>query len=386
MFNQSVISKFEKLKTPFYYYDLDILETNLELLKKVISQYGYQVHYALKANANLAIVKKIAGAGFGADCVSGNEVSHALNAGFPPNKIVLAGVGKTDDEIELAIRKNILCINCESLQELEIINQIALQQHQSASVALRVNPNLEAKTHQYITTGMNDNKFGISPPDLEKITGMLPELTNLRIIGLHTHIGSQILDLDVFKNLALRINDIQKWFRERGVLFDHLNLGGGLGVDYKSPDENLLPDYEHYFRLISSHLQTAENQQVHFELGRAMVAQCGALICRVLYVKEGITRKFAIVDAGMTELIRPALYNAYHKIENLTDSDRQADLYDVVGPVCESSDFLAKNVSLPRVKRGDLLAVRTTGAYAEVMSSGYNLRDKAQAFYSDELI
>ncbi|MBN2366100.1 MAG: diaminopimelate decarboxylase [Calditrichaeota bacterium] len=384
MFSQSLIKKFESLETPFYYYDMEILENNLKCLKKITSELGYHVHYALKANANPPVLTRIADFGFGADCVSGNEILRALECGFSPEKIVLAGVGKKDSEIALALKHNILCINCESIQELQIINKLASRQQKTAPVALRVNPDLEAGTHRYITTGLNENKFGINFKDLESVSGMLSELNHIRIIGLHTHIGSQILNLEVFRNLALRINDIQNWFQERNITFEHLNLGGGLGVNYQNPDENILPDYQKYFELISSNLNARDRQQVHFELGRSMVAQCGALISRVLYVKKGLNRKFAIIDAGMTELIRPALYNAYHKIENLTSSG-PLEMYDVVGPVCESSDFLGKKIALKGVRRGDILAIRTTGAYAEVMSSGYNLRDRAPAIYSDQL-
>ena len=384
MFNTDVIEKFKSLSTPFYYYDLGLLEANLKVLKRNSSSYDYQIHYALKANVNGPILEKISGYGLGADCVSGNEIKRALDYKFPQQRIVFAGVGKTDIELRLALRKNIQCINCESLQELEVINHLARKSRFQARVALRINPDLEANTHRYITTGRKDNKFGITFEELENIAEILKNYPHIKVIGLHTHIGSQITDLNVFKNLALRLNDIQDWFRQKGIIFTDLNLGGGLGVDYHDPDQNPIPDYPRYFQIIKENLKTTDDQQVHFELGRAIVAQCGSLISRVLYVKGAGEEKFVVLDAGMTELIRPALYNAYHKIENLT-SNGTPRIYDVVGPVCESSDFLGKKVELPDTKRGDLLAIRSTGAYAQVMASRYNLRNFAKAVYSDFL-
>jgi diaminopimelate decarboxylase len=382
MFDTKVIEKFKSIKTPFYYYDLDLLEENLQVLKRISSEYNYLIHYALKANVNGPILEKISGYGLGADCVSGNEIKRALDYKFPQQKIVFAGVGKTDKELKLALRNNIQCINCESLQELEVINQLARKARYRARLALRINPDLEANTHRYITTGRKDNKFGITFEELANIAEILINYTNIQLVGLHAHIGSQITDMNVFRNLALRLNDIQDWFRQKGIIFTDLNLGGGLGVDYQNPDQNPIPDYSLYFQMFKQNLKTITDQQVHFELGRAIVAQCGSLISRVLYVKGAGADKFVVLDAGMTELIRPALYSAYHKIENLT-STGAPHTYDVVGPVCESSDFLGKKVELPQTKRGDLLAIRTTGAYAQVMASHYNLRDFAKAVYSD---
>ncbi len=384
MFTPKLIKKFSKQETPFYYYDMDILKENLHTLREISREFGYHVHYALKANANGPVLKLISEYGFGADCVSGNEIIRALDNNFPANRIVLAGVGKTDKEIRLALDKDILCLNCESLQELQVINNLAEQMKKIAPVALRINPNLDANTHRYITTGTKDNKFGINFHELENIAIFMEKLPNVNILGLHTHIGSQIADMNVFKNLSLRLNEIQEGFHEQGFEFSHINVGGGLAVNYQNPDQNILPDYGNYFETFHKNLKPSPGQVIHFELGRAVVAQCGALISRVLYIKSGFITRFAVIDAGMTELIRPALYNAYHKIENLTGSG-PLETYDVVGPVCESSDFLGKGVVLPSTRRGDLLAIRTTGAYAEVMASHYNLRDTAKAVYSDEI-
>ncbi|UCF63342.1 MAG: diaminopimelate decarboxylase [bacterium] len=384
MFTPEIINKFSSINTPFYYYDLAVLEENLSVLQKISRQFGYHIHYALKANANPPILELISKYGFGADCVSGNEIKRALEFNFTADKIVFAGVGKTDREISFAIKNNIQCINCESIVELDVINELARKEERRARVALRINPDLEANTHHYITTGKKDNKFGINLKELDDLGNRLSDYSNIQLIGLHTHIGSQIRDLEVFKHLALRLNEILDGFKRRGIIFSDLNLGGGLGIDYENPEKNAIPEYQNYFKLFHDTLKPFPNQQIHFELGRAIVASCGSLISRVLFVKKGFETEFAIIDAGMTELIRPALYQAYHKIINLT-SHGPSCKYDVVGPVCESSDFLGKNVMLPETHRHDLLAILSTGAYAEVMASRYNLRDLAPAVYSREL-
>ncbi len=384
MFSTELIEKFKSLPTPFYYYDLDLLERTLKTLQQYAHQYGYKIHYALKANANERILERIRNYGLGADCVSGNEVKRALEVGFPSQEIAFAGVGKADWEIELALRNNIFAFNCESIQELEVINEIARRLGKTAPVALRINPDVEANTHHYITTGKEENKFGIYITRLDEALEVLAGAENLRFMGLHFHIGSQITDLGVFQNLAEKVNDIQSHLQKKGWTPEHLNLGGGLGIDYQHPNGHSIPDFQGYFETIHRYLKPLPGQVVHFELGRSVVGQCGALITRVLYVKTGVRTRFAVVDAGMTELIRPALYHAYHKIENLTGNG-PIQTYDVVGPICESSDFFGKAVELPEVRRGDLLAIRSTGAYAEVMASHYNLRDKAKAIYSDDL-
>ena len=384
MFDKNIIEKFRTIETPFYYYDLDILEKNLQVLREISTKLNYQVHYALKANFNRPILQLISKYGFGADCVSGNEIKRALENDFHPEKIVFAGVGKTDKEILFALQHNIQCINCESVEELEVINGIAKKEGLHARIALRINPDLEANTHHYITTGKKDNKFGINLSELKNLPAILSDHSHIELIGLHTHIGSQISDLPVFKNLALRINEILQNFDQKGIKFKHINLGGGLAVDYQNPIQNQIPEYEKYFNIFKDNLNLKPDQVIHFELGRSLVAQCGYLISRVLYVKKGFNSEFVVIDAGMTELIRPALYSAYHKIINLT-SEGSSRKYDVVGPVCESADFLGKNVLLPETRRHDLLAILSAGAYAEVMASRYNLRDIARAIYSNNL-
>ncbi len=377
------IDKTLSLKTPCYYYDTALLrETLAEMQSHTLP--NYHVHYAVKACANPAILSIIASAGLGADCVSGGEIEVALNADFPAEGIVFAGVGKADWEIELALRKGIFCFNVESQPELEVINQLAHQQKTVARIALRINPNVGAHTHTNITTGLAENKFGIDMQDMQRVICRAQELTNVRLIGLHFHIGSQILEMDDFEALCHRINELQEKLDAMGISLENINVGGGLGIDYHEPELHPIPDFASYFATFKHHLKLRPGQQLHFELGRAIVGQCGSLITRVLYVKENAMKKFCIVDAGMTDLIRPALYDAFHLVQNLTSTERQ-ETYDVVGPICESSDVFVKAFSMPRAKRGDLLALRSAGAYGEVMASQYNCRPLPRAYTDSEL-
>ena len=378
------LDQFQKLETPFYYYDTGRLEKTLDEVAALALRNGFRIHYALKANANIPILTRISSRGFGADCVSGYEVRRALETGFKPSDVVFAGVGKADWEIEYGLDQGISCFNSESIQELEVIDEIAGRKGLKAPVALRINPHVDARTHHYITTGIEENKFGINPWDWDKVIRFLAKSENLEWKGLHFHIGSQITNYDVFKGLCTRINEIQAWFACNNLTPGIINVGGGLGIDYSNPDSEG-PDFKSYFDIFKRHLEILPGQEVHFEPGRALVAQSGSLISRVLYVKEGVKTRFAILDAGMTELIRPALYQAYHMIENLTSSTGNM-LYDVVGPICESSDCFGKAVNLPETRRGDLMAIRSAGAYGETMSSGYNLREKVKTWYSDEII
>ena len=380
------IKEFKKQATPFYFYDEKVLSDTLTELVKYSKKHNFHVHYALKANANTRILEHIKLAGLGADCVSGNEVKQALSQGFSPDHIAFAGVGKTDVEINIALDHDIFSFNCESTQELEVINELAAKKGKVARVAIRINPNVNAKTHKYITTGLEENKFGINPWEFETVLELLASCKNLQLVGLHFHIGSQITDLDVFKSLCIRVNEIQEWFISHQILVEHVNVGGGFGVDYTNVDENLIPDFNAFFQIFADFLELKPGQQLHFELGRAVVAQCGSLISRVLYIKNGQNTNFAILDAGMTELIRPALYQSAHLIQNISKSIKSfTHKYDVVGPICESSDCFGKAIMLPETNRGDLIAIRSAGAYGEVMSSAYNLRDRAKAFYSSDL-
>ena len=386
MKGQFPIDQFKTLDTPFYYYDTAILQETLDAIKQELKgQSQFKVHYALKANVNPEILQIIRDNGFGADCVSGGEIKAAIQAGFKPENIVYAGVGKSDWEIELGLDLGIFCFNVESIPELEIIDELAQKMGKTARVCLRINPNVKANTHANIATGQAENKFGISLQDLDKVIERVKELNCIEFIGLHFHIGSQILDMGDFKSLCNRINEVVDKLESRGMRIPHLNVGGGLGIDYSHPNRQYIPDFESYFDTYDTHIRLRSYQTLHFELGRAVVGQCGSLISRVLYVKEGVNKKFAILDAGMNDLIRPALYQAYHKIENLS-SDSAVETYDVVGPVCESSDVFGKSIDLNKVSRGDFIAIRSAGAYGEVMASQYNCRSLPNAYTSDEFI
>jgi diaminopimelate decarboxylase len=372
------------MKTPLYYYDTEVLRQTLDTIKKEAGRYErFCVHYAIKANANHKLLTIIRESGLGADCVSGGEIQAALKAGFPANKIVFSGVGQADWEIELGIDHGIFCFNVESVPELEVINEIAAAKGKVANVAFRINPNVGAHTHANITTGLAENKFGISMQDMDSVIDRAIELKNVKLVGLHFHIGSQILDMGDFIALCNRVNELQDKLEARRILVDHINVGGGLGIDYQHPNRQPIPDFKSYFATYAGQLKLRPNQTLHFELGRAVVAQCGSLISKVLYVKQGTNKQFAILDAGMTDLIRPALYQAYHKIENIT-SEEPVQTYDVVGPICESSDVFGKAIDLNGVKRGDLVALRSAGAYGEIMASGYNCRPLPVGYISEE--
>jgi len=385
LFKKDQQEKIQQLETPFYYYDMALLEETLDSAKTAADKRGFHVHYALKANFNDRILALIQSKGLGADCVSGNEVQQSIDVGFAPSQITFAGVGKSDKEIITALKHDIFAFNVESIQEMEVINALAGQLGVKANVSLRINPNVDAHTHHYITTGLDENKFGVPTSELERAASVIREADHVELVGLHFHIGSQITDMNVFKSLCIKVNEWKNWFEERGTTIKVLNVGGGLGVDYQQPDENPIPDFEAYFDIFDRFLERGPHQEVHFELGRALVAQCGSLVSRVLYTKSGVKKHFLILDAGMTELMRPALYQAYHKIEPAVDSDASILNYDVVGPICESSDCFGKEVPLPESKRGDLIAIRTAGAYGEVMASRYNLREEIRYIYSDRL-
>lgn len=428
----------EELATPFWYYDMDVFRKTVKLAASLSERYGIGAHYALKANVEPRLVSYIASKGFGADCVSGNEVKYAVESGFARSSIVFAGVGKSDKEISDALDLGIGCFNVESLMEMQVIDALAASKGVRANVSLRINPNIDAHTHRYVTTGLYENKFGISRHEFEAAIDTLKGSKALDFKGLHFHIGSQITDVEPVYSLECeRAAEIVEWFEAHGMEVGSIDLGGGLGVDYDEPDENPVPDFEKWFSIIDRKLRRRPEQSVSIEPGRSMVAQCGSLITRVLFVKSGETKTFLIMDAGMNDLIRPALYGAYHKIENLsahyarTESAESEDLtrhhqmpageqrsgglalgcarrpdrplekgdggieihggieserlYDIVGPVCESSDVWGEGRELPYSKRGDILAIRSTGAYGSVMSSRYNLRDLAPAVFSDDL-
>ena len=375
--------KFKEIETPFYYYDIDLLKATLTEAQKQLGKGPYQIHYAFKANFNRRILNEILQFGFGADCVSGNEVRKVIEVGFDPQHIVFAGVGKTDKEIKIGLQNDIFAFNVESIEELKVLNELAGALGKKARFALRINPNVDAGTHEYITTGTRDNKFGITVTELVAALPLIRSLAHTEFIGIHFHIGSQITDLSKFELLIEKCNQVQSLLVEQGFSLPHVNVGGGLGIDYENPKDHLMADFKGYFDRFKKDLHLYPGQRLHFELGRSLVAQCGSLISRVLYIKPAANTHFMILDAGMTELIRPALYRSFHYIENLT-SIKERRIYDVVGPICETSDTFTKGMSLPITERGDIIAIRSTGAYCEVIASHYNLREVAPSIYSDD--
>ena len=376
--------RFAELETQFYYYDMDVLGETLQTIKELIAPHpNYHVHYAITANANPRIMQTIAQAGLGADCVSGGEVEAAHNTGFAGKDIVFAGVGKSDREIINALNIGIHNFNVESIAELEVINELAHNLGKKAKVCFRINPNVDAHTHAKITTGLNENKFGIAMEDMIPAIREAQKMDSVEYIGLHFHIGSQILELSVYVALCERINQLQDELEANGIQTKNINVGGGLGIDYDMPDTHPIPNFEEYFKIFTDNLKLRDGQQLHFELGRSIVAQCGSLIARTLYIKQGHTKRFVIVDAGFTELVRPAMYGAHHHTENLSVTDKtRTTKYDVVGPICESSDVFSTDELLPVTKRGDLIAFRSAGAYGEVMASTYNCRPLPKSYFS----
>lgn len=374
--NQFPIESFRNIKTPFYYYDTALLRQTIKTITDEVAKHeGYHIHYAVKACVNPKVLRIIADSGLGADCVSGGEIQACIDAGFPANTIVYAGVGKADWEIELGLNVGIQYFNVESVAELEVIEEIAARMNKTANVSFRINPDVGAHTHANITTGLSENKFGIAMQDMERVILMAKDMPHIEFVGLHFHIGSQILEMNDFQALALRINELQDRLEMNGIgPVKNINVGGGLGIDYQDPDAHPVPGFGKFFDTYAQNLKLRPGQQLHFELGRSIVGQCGSLIAKCLYVKQATHLQFVILDAGMTDLIRPALYDAHHHIENLTSQEANTQSYDVVGPICESSDVFQRDCTLPVTHRGDLIALRSAGAYGEIMASQYNCR------------
>ncbi len=375
------LQKFQDTPTPFYYYDLNLLNKTLDEISRQIKGFPFKVHYAVKANGNKTILEEIAKKGFGVDLVSGGEIQAALAAGFSADAMVYSGVGKTDPEINLGLDNDIYSFNVESVPELEVINELAGKKGKVANISIRVNPDIDAHTHRYITTGTAEDKFGINIEMLSTAVSKAQSLPNIHLRGLHFHVGSQITDMKPYRMLCDSVNGLLDYFDRHDIHFEMINVGGGLGIDYQKPDVNAIPDFEHFFDTFKRRLKLRKGQELHFELGRSIVAQCGSLIARVVFVKENRNKKFVILDAGMTDLIRPALYEAHHVIQNISSSDTASDVYDVVGPICESSDVFARDEKLPVSKRGDIFAIRSAGAYGETMASRYNMRPLPKSYY-----
>ena len=368
--------------TPCYIYDSKLLQDNLDTaIKECKHAFGdtAHIHYALKANDNQQVLAQIKQSGLGIDCVSGGEIEHAVACGFDPNNIVFAGVGKQDSEIILALTFGIYSFNCESIEEVIVINDLAILHNKTAKIMLRVNPDIDAKTHKHISTGTYDNKFGMTFNDLIDFLPQLQTLSNIQLIGLHYHIGSQIMDMNVFKELAILASTHYEMLGKYGIVLSDIDLGGGLGVEYNTPVFTPITDFASYFDIFRQNLQLDNQVKIHFELGRSLVAQCGIMLSKVLFIKNTAGTKFAIIDAGMNDLMRPALYEAKHLIINLSDASIQ-NTYHIVGPVCESTDVFAKNVIMPELKRGDKVAVLTSGAYGRVLANQYNRREMIKEY------
>jgi len=376
----------KNLATPFWYYDMDLFRATVDEVAALAEEYGIMVHYSVKANYEKRLLAYICKRGLGVDCVSGNEVRYAIENGCRPENIVFAGVGKQDEELLYALKHKIGSFNCESIEELVLLEKLAAENSSIANVSVRINPEVDAHTHKFVTTGLEMDKFGIPKKSIDTVIELIRNSPHIHFKGLHFHIGSQITDVEnVFTNECRSANSIVSHFEKNGIRVDNIDLGGGLGIDYYNPDSHRIPEFGLWFRTIKENLKHRPDQRIHVEPGRALVAQCASLISRAIFVKDGETKTFLILDAGMCDLIRPALYGAYHKIENLTSDSEELKLYDVVGPVCESADVFAVDRTLPTTVRGDIIAIRSTGAYGSVMSSGYNMRTPAFPVFSDDL-
>ena len=385
MLSRHLAHALREKETPFYFYDMDLLRQTLDSLTSVARRYKYVIHYAIKANFDPHLLAVIRDYGIGIDCASGNELRCAIEAGFDPKKIVYAGVGKRDKELRYAIEQGIFAINCESIEELLLVDSFAAEAGKVVDVALRINPDIDPKTNSCIDTGQADSKFGISYEEVQEKAELIKGLKNVAIKGMHLHIGSQIRELHVFEYLCNKVNAIVDYLVGLGFKLDFVDVGGGLGINYDFPENEPVPNFASVFSIINSYLNVGD-REVHFEFGRAIVAQCGELITRVLFNKTTATgRKLVIVDSSMTELIRPALYGSYHNIENITSKSANRQRYTIVGTACESTDVFDENITLPETKRGDLLTIKSAGAYGMSMASRYNLHDLPAAVYSDEL-
>lgn len=363
----------DDVKTPFYCYSRATIERHFRVFRESLKDLNPTICYAVKANSNIAVIKTLSNFGCGADVVSGGELKRALLGGVKPEKIVFSGVGKTPDEMRAALEAGILQINVESEPELEQLNQVALDMGVKAPIALRVNPDVDAKTHAKITTGKSENKFGIEWTRAHKVFAKADKMEGLDVRGVAVHIGSQLTDLEPFRDAYIRARDLVGMLRKDGIKIDRLDLGGGLGIPYEGMPT---PGPEKYAEIVNEVIGDLDCQII-FEPGRVIMGNAGVLVTKVLYVKEGATKSFVIVDAAMNDLLRPSLYDAYHAILPVKEAEFGAhlELMDIVGPICETGDTFGKDRPLADVKAGDYLVIRTAGAYGAVMASTYNSRD-----------
>lgn len=365
----------QDVPTPFYLYSKAAMLANLNAISEAFDDVNPLICYALKANSNPHLLRLLSACGIGADVVSAGEIYLAIENGFPSGKIVFAGVGKTDAEIECALDRGIYALNVESLQELDVIAEIAGRLGKQARVGLRINPDIDVQGHPYISTGKASNKFGISPAEFEALVERLPSYSNIKLVGLHIHTGSMIDRSEPYLAAIECMRELKHKLEAVGDTLEYVDIGGGLAVDYHAPLENPLDRIRAIISPLAEELRRLDCRVI-FEPGRSLVASAGILVTRVLYTKHTGAKHFVIADAGMSDLLRPSLYNAHHEILPILQNDRPVRQVDVVGPVCESGDFLAKNRLLPEMERGDLLAVMTSGAYGFVLSSNYNSRPR----------
>jgi len=362
-----------KYKTPLYVYDFDYMSEQYKELKEAFRAKKSILAYAVKANSNLSVVKHFASLGSGADCVSIGEVRRALLAGIAPYKIIFSGVGKSDDEIREAIQKDILYINVESEAELRRVELIAKELQKVSRISVRVNPNIDPKTHPYISTGLHDNKFGVDIDSAKRMYIISKNSEFLDPIGIHFHIGSQLTELDPIYESAVVVADMVRSLEAIDIELKFFDVGGGLGITYD--DEVTIKPYD-YAQAILSALKGLD-LTIICEPGRFLTANAGYFLTKVMYEKQNGTKRFVVVDGAMNDLIRPSLYSAYHKIEVITDNDGEVSEADIVGPVCESGDFFAKNYPLPLLNHNDLLVIHSAGAYGFGMGSNYNTRGRS---------
>ncbi len=362
-----------KYDTPLYVYDFDKIAKNYLALKEAFKARKSLIAYALKANSNMSLIKMLANLGSGADCVSIGEIKRALLAGIPNYKIIFSGVGKRDDEIAEAIEKEILYINIESEAESERVEEIAKSLGKVARVSFRVNPNIDPKTHPYISTGLHENKFGVEIDVARKLYLFAKKSPYLEPVGIQFHIGSQLTQLEPIKEASQAVADLAKALLKLKINLRFFDVGGGLGIRYK--DEETIKPYDYAQAILST--LSGTDMTVVCEPGRYLVGEAGVFLTKVLYEKETPKKRFIIVDGAMNDLLRPSLYGAYHEVEVITQEEpKEKSLADVVGPVCESGDFLAKDRVLPKTQHGDLVVVKSAGAYGFVMSSNYNTRPR----------
>ena len=386
MLSRKVASQLKEIETPFYLYDINLLRQTLESVVYESNKYNYKVLYAIKANNDDFLLSIIKEYGIGIDCASGNEVSTAIEMGFDPKTVVYAGGGKKDKEIRYALEQEILAINCESIEELQVVDALAAEMGKKADVGLRVDPDIDPKTNHCIDTGQADSKFGIAYDEILENVELIKSLKNINIIGIHIHIGSQIRELHVFENMCNKANAIVEKLESLGFSFRMVDVGGGLGINYDVPENEPIPNFASLFAIVREYLNVGD-KEVHFEFGRSIVGECGELIASVLFNKTTATgRRLLIIDASMTELIRPMLYGSYHNIENITSEEDVFKKYTVVGTACESTDVFDENISRKKSMRGDLLAIMSAGAYGRSMASEYNMHELPKAVYSDQLL